>query len=313
MIRYIGKRIVMGLLSVFLLVTVAFFLTRYMPGSPFMTGNVSDEVLEKMEEQYGLNEPALTQYKIYMGNLLRGDLGLSYKKTGLKVTDVICQAWGPTAVIGSLATLMAFFGGTLLGICQACAKKGRIRNGILFFSMLGTSVPNFVIATVFALLFGILFKVLPISGLISWKSYILPVATLAIYPMSVVTRLMQSSIETELEKEYVMLARAKEVPGWRILLFHILRNAWTPVLNYIGPTSAFLLTGSFVVESCFNIPGLGREFVNSIGNRDYTLILGLTIFMGIVVIGINLLVDVICVWVDPKVLTSYTGGNDHER
>ena len=182
-----------------------------------------------------------------------------------------------------------------------------MKHGILFFSMLGTSVPNFVISTMLALVFGIFFKLLPITGLISWQSYVLPVVALSIYPMSVVTRLAGNSLETEYSKEYVLLARAKELPEWRILLFHVLRNAWIPVLNYIGPASAFLLTGSFVVESCFNIPGLGREFVNSIANRDYTMILGLTIFMGIVVIGINLLVDLICAWFNPKISKSYAG------
>lgn len=313
MVRYIGKRIALGLLSILLLVTAAFFLTRCMPGSPFSTGNVSEEVLDKIEEEYGLNEPVFVQYKTYVENLLKGDFGMSYKKTGLKVTDVIVMAWKPTAVIGGLATLLAFLGGTLLGIWYVYTKKEVVKQGILFFSILGTSVPNFVLAAMLALLFGILFQLLPISGLISWQSYILPVAALSVYPMSVVTRLAGSALETELSKEYVLLARAKELPEWRILLDHVLRNAWTPVLNYIGPASAFLLTGSFVVESCFNIPGLGREFVNSITNRDYTMILGLTVFMGIVVIVVNLLVDLLCAWLDPKVLKSYEGGNGHER
>ena len=278
-----------------------------------MTGNVSEEVLNRIEEQYGLNEPVLVQYKTYIGNLLHGDLGISYQKTGVRVTDVIRQAWGPTAVIGGLATLMAFLAGVCLGTWQAYTRKGVVKSGILFFSMLGTSVPNFVIATMLALVFGVFFKLLPISGLINWQSYILPVCALAVYPMSVVTRLTQSALEQELAKEYVLLARAKELPEWKILLFHVLRNALPPVINYLGPASAFLLTGSFVVESCFNIPGLGREFVNSIGNRDYTMILGLTIFMGIIVIVINLIVDLICAWMDPKILKAYAGGKENER
>lgn len=305
MLKYLGKRVLFGCLSIFLLVTIAFFLTRSMPGSPFQTSNVSDEVLEKMEEQYGLREPILIQYQTYLKNLLKGDMGISYQKPGLRVTDVIQNAFWPTVIVGGLATMTALIFGTGLGIWQACSERSWVRHVLLLFTMFGTGIPNFVIASVSALVFGVLFKMLPISGLTGWQSYILPVLSLSIYPMAVVTRMTESSFSKEMKKEYVRLAKAKELPEWKILFVHVLKNAWIPVLNYMGPTAAFLLTGSFVVESIFNIPGLGREFVNSIGNRDYTMILGLTTFMGIVVVVINILVDLLCAWLDPKIRLAY--------
>lgn len=305
MLRYTGKRILTGLLSLFVLVTATFFLTRQMPGSPFQVGNVSEEILESMEEEYGLNEPFFVQYRMYLGNLLHGDFGVSYKKPGVTVTEVIQRAWPATGKVGGLAVLTALAGGTLLGIWQASSKKKAVKNGILFGTMLGSGIPNFVIALLLVLLFGVKWKWFPIAGLSGWTSYILPVVSLAVYPMSVVTRIMQNTFQEEMQKDYVVLAKAKGLEWKQIALTHILKNAWIPVLNYAGPAAAFLLTGSFVVESIFTIPGLGREFVGSIANRDYTLILGLTVFMGAVVIGINLLVDLLCAWLDPRIRKNY--------
>ena len=313
MVKYIGKRLLFGALSVFLLVTIAFFLTRSMPGSPFQSGNVSEDVLEKMEEQYGLNEPVIIQYKTYLVNLLHGDMGISYQKPGVRVSDVIRNGFWPTIIVGGFATLTALLGGTVLGVWESCTKKSWVKHGLLLFSMFGTGIPNFVIASVSALVFGVILKMLPISGLTGWQSYILPVLSLSIYPMAVVTRMTESSFTKEMKKEYVLLAKAKELPKWKILFVHVLKNAWIPVLNYMGPTAAFLLTGSFVVESIFNIPGLGREFVNSIGNRDYTMILGLTTFMGIVVVVVNILVDLLCACLDPKIRLAYGKDRTDEK
>ena len=162
-----------------------------------------------------------------------------------------------------------------------------------------------MIALLLALVFGVQWKLLPVVGLDSWTSYLLPVLSLAAYPTAVVTRLMCHACRQELQKEYVVLVKVKGLSMRRIAWTHVWKNAWIPVLNYAGPAAAFLLTGSFVVESIFTIPGLGREFVNSIANRDYTLIMGLTIFMGVVVIGVNLAVDLLCAWMDPRIRKSY--------
>ena len=304
MLTYTGKRILTGILSLFILVTVSFFLTRMMPGSPFQSGNVSEEVMQSIEKEYGLDKPVFAQYTTYVGNLVTGDLGVSFKKPGVTVVEVIGRAWPITASIGGLAILVAAVFGTLLGIWQASSDRSAVKGSIFIGTILGTGIPNFVVALLLMLVFGVKLKLLPISGLTSAANYILPVLSLAVYPMSVVARLMQNTFQEEMKKEYVRMAKAKGLKFGQIVVGHILKNAWIPVLNYLGPAAAFLLTGSFVVESIFTIPGLGREFVNSIGNRDYTLILGLTVFMGTMVIGINLLTDLLCAWLDPRIRRS---------
>lgn len=305
MIRYTGKRFLISLLSVWMLITVAFFLTRQMPGSPFQTGNVSGEVLEQMEQEYGFDQPVSAQYVTYMRNLLHGDLGISYMNSGESVTEVIARALPTTLSLGILAVIVSLVAGTLLGMLQAFSQKRWVRTTILFGTIFGAGIPNFVIALLLALVFGVQWKLLPVVGLDSWTSYLLPVLSLAAYPTAVVTRLMCHACRQELQKEYVVLAKVKGLSMRRIAWTHVWKNAWIPVLNYAGPAAAFLLTGSFVVESIFTIPGLGREFVNSIANRDYTLIMGLTIFMGVVVIGVNLAVDLLCAWMDPRIRKSY--------
>ena len=305
MIRYTGKRFLISLLSVWMLITVALFLTRQMPGSPFQTGNVSGEVLEQMEQEYGLDRPVSVQYVTYMRNLLHGDLGISYMNPGESVTEVIARALPATLSLGILAVIVSLVAGTLLGMLQAFSQKRWVRTTILFGTIFGAGIPNFVIALLLALVFGVQWKLLPVVGLDSWTSYLLPVLSLAAYPTAVVTRLMCHACRQELQKEYVVLAKVKGLSMRRIAWTHVWKNAWIPVLNYAGPAAAFLLTGSFVVESIFTIPGLGREFVNSIANRDYTLIMGLTIFMGVVVIGVNLAVDLLCAWMDPRIRKSY--------
>lgn len=305
MLKYIGKRIAISVFSLFVLVTAAFFLTRMMPGSPFQSGNVSEEILKSIEEKYGLDKPVRQQYEAYLKNLLRGDFGVSLKKPDVTVTEIIIRALPSTAVLGLLAIIMSSAAGTLFGIWQASAKKSAVRSGIFLGTMLGTGIPNFVIALLLMLFFGVKLKLFPIAGLTDPRSYVLPVISLSAYPTAVITRMVQNTFLTEMKKDYVVMARAKGLGYRRTILTHVLKNAWLPVLNYLGPAAAFLLTGSFAVESIFTIPGLGREFVNSIGNRDYTLILGLTVFMGVIVIGLNLLTDLLGAWLDPRVRRTF--------
>ena len=263
---YTMKRIAVGMISLFVLVTVTFFLTRMMPGSPFEDGNVSASVTEAMEEEYGLRDSPVKQYRTYM-----------------------------TAAVA----------GTGLGIWKAVSKKKTVRILLSGGTLLGAGIPNFVAALLLLLVFGVTLKWFPVTGLFTPAHYVLPVLSLAFYPTAVVAEMIYNTFAEEMKKEYVVLARAKGMGFWQIAVFHVLKNAWIPVLNYLGPLSAFLLTGSFAVESIFNIPGLGREFVSSVMNRDYTLIMGLTIFMGSVVIGVNLFTDLLCAWLDPRVRNSY--------
>ncbi len=305
MVKYLGKRILIGILSLFVLSAVTFFLTRAIPGSPFQSQNISGDVLEMMEEEYGLNRPVFIQYKAYLGNLLHGDLGYSYQNPGESVTEIIARSLPATITIGSLSIVVAMIAGMGFGIWQGISSHRSVKGVIFTGTMLGAGIPNFVTALVLMLIFGVWFKLLPVAGLTSWRHYILPVFSLALYPTSVVARLTRNLLEEESKKEYVVLAKAKGLKKYQIVYTHILKHIWIPVLNYLGPASAFLLTGSFVVESIFTIPGLGRQFVNSISNRDYTLIMGLTFFMGMMVILINLAVDILCAWIDPRVRKAY--------
>ena len=305
MARYTCRRILTGLLSLFVLITVTFFLVRIIPGSPFQRGGVSESVVEAIEQEYGLNEPLFTQYLSYIGGVLHGDLGISYQDPAVRVTEVIARAWPVTASVGAAALIVSLIMGTGLGILSAVSGRRSVKQVISAGGMIAAGIPGFAAAILLMLVFSVKLKLLPASGLLSPVHYILPVAALSLYPSAMVSRLVSSTLETELTKDYVLFARAKGLGRRQVIFTHALKNAYLPVINYIGPASASLLTGSFVVESIFTIPGLGREFVGSITNRDYTLILGLTVFMGAVVILVNLITDLLCAWLDPKTRRAY--------
>lgn len=307
MIAYTLKRLATGIVSLFVLATVTFFLVRLIPGSPFQNGGVSTQVVEAVEEEYGLKEPLLDQYLTYMGNLVQGDLGVSYQEPDTTVAEIIGRTWPVTASLGLVALLASVFLGTGLGILKAVSKKKAVREGIAAGGMLLAGIPNFAAAILLLLVFSVKLRWFPSAGLLTPAHYVLPMISLMIYPMAVISRLTGNTLASEMGKQYVLFARAKGLGKGRILFTHALKNAWIPVLNYVGPVSAFLLTGSFVVESIFTIPGLGREFVSSITNRDYTLILGLTVFMGTVVILVNLVTDLVCAWMDPRMRRAYSG------
>ena len=305
MARYTCRRILTGFLSLFVLITVTFFLVRIIPGSPFQRGGVSESVVEAIEQEYGLNEPLFAQYISYIGGVLHGDLGISYQDPAVRVTEIIARAWPVTASVGAAALIVSLILGTGLGILSAVSGRRSVKQVISAGGMIAAGIPGFAAAILLMLVFSVKLKLLPASGLLSPVHYILPVAALSLYPAAMVSRLVSSTLETELTKDYVLFARAKGLGRRQVIFTHALKNAYLPVINYIGPASASLLTGSFVVESIFTIPGLGREFVGSITNRDYTLILGLTVFMGAVVIFVNLITDLLCAWLDPKTRRAY--------
>jgi oligopeptide transport system permease protein len=206
--------------------------------------------------------------------------------------------------VGIIAFLFSLLAGTIIGIWQASAKSSVVKGTLLSLVTVGISMPNFIVALLLLMLFGIVLDMLPVVGLSRPSSYIMPVLSLSFYPVATTAKLVNSTYTEAMNQDFVTLARAKGLKPPLIAFRHILRNAMIPVITYMGPTIAFLLTGSFVVENIFTIPGLGMEFVKSIANRDYTVILGLTVFMGAVVIGANLLVDIICCVVDPRIKLS---------
>ena len=301
MAKYITKRLLMGLVSLFALITVTFFLTRLMPGNPFDISNVNQAVQDRIMSYYGLDQPVYVQFGMYLKNLSHGDLGISYKKVGTTVNQLIMQEAPYTIQIGLIAFIIALILGTIIGIAMAVTRKEGVRGSLMFLTVLGISIPNYVLALLLMLVCGVTLKWFPVVGLGSWKHYILPVTAMTVYPLAQISKLVKSSYSEAMHQDYVIMARAKGISKMRISFVHILKNAMIPVITISGPMVAFLLTGSFVVENIFTIPGIGREFVNSVSNRDYTVIMGLTIFLGIILVLCNLISDMICALVDPRI------------
>ena len=290
MIKYIGKRILFSLVSLLALITVTFFLTRMMPGNPFQLENINPSVQEQILKQYGLDRPVGEQFLLYLKNLSHGDLGMSYKKTGISVNSLIAADAPYTILLG-----------VLIGIWMAVTKKESIRGGLMFLTICGISIPNYVLALLLVLIFGVTLQWFPVVGLSTWKHYVLPVITLSVYPIAQISKLVKSSYTEAKNQDYTIMARAKGISRARISMVHIMKNAMVPVITISGPMIAFLLTGSFVAENIFTIPGIGREFVNAVGSRDYTVIMGLTIFLGMLLIVCNLVADILCTLVDPRI------------
>ena len=301
MIKYIGKRILFSLVSLFALITVTFFLTRLMPGNPFQLENISPSVQEQILKQYGLDKPVGEQFVLYLKNLSHGDLGMSYKKTGVSVNSLIAADAPYTIRLGLIAYGVALVLGVLIGIWMAVTKKESVRGGLMFLTICGISIPNYVLALLLVLIFGVTLQWFPVVGLSTWKHYVLPVITLSVYPIAQISKLVKSSYTEAKNQDYTIMARAKGISRGRIAIVHIMKNAMVPVITISGPMIAFLLTGSFVAENIFTIPGIGREFVNAVGSRDYTVIMGLTIFLGMLLIVCNLVADILCTLVDPRI------------
>lgn len=301
MIKYVVKRLAMGIVTLFFLVTITFFLTRLMPGSPFETDNISPTMLASLEEHYGLDKPVEEQYVIYLKELLHGSLGISYKKSNVSVNDLIIEGFPVTLKLGLISFGIALMVGTVIGIWMSVTKSEMVKGWILTASTVFISIPGFVLAIVMMLIFGSRLKVLPVLFDGSFKSYIMPVTALAVYPIAEISRLIHSSYDEAMNQDYVTMARAKGIGKRRVRFLHVLKNALLPLITICGPMLAFQITGSFVVESVFTIPGIGKEFVNSVNNRDYTVIMGLTVFVGAIIIVANLLSDIVCAMVDPRI------------
>ena len=301
MLKYVVRRIGIGLITLLALIVVTFLLVRLMPGNPFDIANLTPSNQEEMMRHYGLDKPLGEQLVLYIRNLLRGDFGISFKKSGTTVSELIRQEAPATMRVGGLAFLVALVVGTAAGILMAVTGRNFVRGAILTASTLGISVPNYVLALMLMLIFGVHLKWFPVLGLGTPAHYVLPVTTLAVYPIAQISRLVKSSYAEAMQQDYVVMAQAKGIRPGRIALVHVLRNAMLPVITASGPMIAFLLTGSFVVETIFTIPGIGREFVMAVSNRDYTVVMGLTIFIGALIILCNLAADVLCALVDPRI------------
>lgn len=300
MVRYIIKRLFIGVVTIWALITITFFLIRIMPGSPFEADNLSQSAIEQLESTYGLDEPMWKQYILYMENLMHGDLGISYKKN-VSVNTLIARGFPYTLSIGLLSIAVSAFIGILMGIWMATSKRLAVENTLLGIATLGVSIPGFVTAILLMMIFGVWWPVLPIVGLGSPANYILPVAAQSFGQIASIARLTKSTYSEAIQMDYVTMARAKGLSNLYITARHVLKNALIPVVTYFGPAIAFLITGSFVVESIFSIPGIGREFTNAITNRDYTVVLGFSVFISVIITVANLAVDIICSLIDPRI------------
>ncbi|MCQ2436939.1 MAG: ABC transporter permease [Clostridia bacterium] len=307
MLKYIIKRLLAGIVTAVVLITVAFFMMHAMPGSPFSPAeqkNVPPEVLERIAASYGLDKPVMEQYVTFWQQLLHGNLGVSYKKTDTSVNSIIGEHFPSSAKVGGIAVLMSLIIGIPLGLLAA-VYRGKFMDGFsMVFATIGISIPVFVISVLLMYLFAGVLNWLPSFGLTSWRHYILPVACLSFNPIAYIARQTRSSMLEALQQDYIRTARAKGVGELAVVAKHALKNAITPVVTYLGPLVAGLLTGSFVVENLFAVPGIGRYFVRSVTDRDYTMIMGIVIFYGLFVIICNLVSDILLAIIDPRVKLS---------
>lgn len=302
MAKYIVKRVLLGILSVFIVATLTFFLMNLVPGGPFVAEkSISKQAQEALAVKYGLDKPLGEQYITYITDFLKGDMGLSLRQRGRTVNDIIFSKLPVSAKLAGIAVSVALLLGIPLGCISAYNRGKTADNIIIVLGTCGIAIPSFITSVILLYGFGVKLQLFPTVGLNEWKAYIMPVTALAIYPTAYITRLMRSSLLDVMGQDYMRTARAKGVSGFKILFKHALRNAILPVITYVGPMLAYLMTGSFVVEKIFTVPGLGREFVSSITNRDYTMIMGTTIVLATLVIAANVVVDILYKIIDPRV------------
>ncbi len=302
MLKYIGKRLVMALVTIFVVASLTFFVMNLVPGGPFISEKaISPEATAALEAKYGLDKPLYQQYLTYMGDALHGDFGDSLKQRGRTVAEIIATKFPVSAKVGGLAVLVSLLIGVPLGCVSALNRGKVVDNAIIVIATCGIAVPSFVVCTLLLYIFGVHLSVLPTYGLTSWQHYIMPVIALSFYPTAYITRLMRSSMLDVLGQDYMRTAKAKGLSQTVSLFKHALRNAILPVVTYVGPMLAYTISGSFIVEKIFTIPGLGGEFIGSITARDYTIIMGTTIFLATLMVIINVLVDIVYTLVDPRI------------
>lgn len=300
MAKYIFKRILLAIVSIIIVSAISFFAMNLIPGGPFNKEKAGSPAIQKvLEERYNLDKPVGQQYLIYMNNLLHGDWGVSLKN-GRDIWTDIWSKFQVSAKLGGTAAIVAIILGIILGSIAGLTRNRWPDRLIVFFTTLGTAIPSFVLASLLLLVFCLKLAWFPVWSSSS-HNYVLPVIALAIYPMAYITRLTKTSMLDALNQDYIRTAKAKGVAQYKIIFKHALRNALIPVVTYVGPMVAYILTGSMVVENIFTIGGLGSSFVTSITNRDYTTIMATTIFLAVLMVIANLLTDIAYKLIDPRI------------
>lgn len=300
--RFLLKRIISMVITIFLVITLTFVLMNSIPGGPFTKEKkVPPAIEEALNKKYNLDDPLPKQYIDYLKRVVKFDLGPSFQYEGMTVNKLIKDGFPTSAKLGTFAVLLTLAIGIPFGVLSALKQNRWQDYTVMFLATLGITIPSFVLATVFIYFFALKLGVLPTFGLDSWKGYILPVLALSGYSLSFITRLTRSSMLEVMQQDYIRTARAKGIPERIVIFKHALRNSILPVVTYVGPMIAAILTGSFVIERIFALPGMGRHFVQSITNRDYTTIMGITIFYATFLVVMVLIVDIVYLFVDPRI------------
>lgn len=302
MLKYIIKRLIFGIATIFIVSTLTFFLMQQVPGGPFVADkSISKAAQKALEAKYGLDKPVTVQYINYIKNAVKGDFGISIKQRGRDVAKIIATKFPISARVGGISIILSLFFGVPLGSIAALNRGKILDRLIIMFATLGIAVPSFVVCTILMYILGVNLSFLPTYGLTSWKHFVMPVMALSFYPTAYIARQMRSSMLDVLGQDYMRTAKAKGLSNNVILFKHALRNAILPIITYLGPLVAYTLVGSFVVEKIFTIPGLGGEFVSSVINQDYTVIMGTTIFLATLIIVMNVVVDIAYTLIDPRI------------
>ncbi len=301
-LMYIVKRVLLAIVTIWVVITVTFFVMHAVPGGPF-TGEkaVTKQVMAAMEAKYGLDKPLGTQYLTYLKDVcLHFDFGPSLKQRGRNVNGIIFDGMKTSVKLGVIAAFIALIFGVVLGSFAALRRNKLVDRIIMVMTTAFVSMPSFIMGSFLLIIFAISFKIFPANGA-ARNGLFLPVVTLSLYPMAYITRLTRSSMLEVLGQDYIRTAKAKGVSGTKIIFGHALKNSLIPVITYFGPMLAYIVTGSLVVEQIFAVPGIGRAFVNSITGRDYPLVMGTTIILAGLIVIMNLVGDIMYKVVDPRI------------
>ncbi|SFQ07625.1 oligopeptide transport system permease protein [Lachnospiraceae bacterium XBB1006] len=303
MTKYVIKRLVIAIFTILIIASLTFLLMNAVPGSPFLTEHgVSDDTMLALEAKYGMDKPLPIQLKNYLVSFVQGDMGVSIKmQKNRPVSEIILEKFPVSVKVGIWALIWSVTVGIVLG-CLAAHYRGKVLDSILrVVSTVGIAIPGFVVASLLLIVFGVKLRLLPTSGLDSWQGYLMPAFALGFYPMCYIARLTRSSMLDVIHQDYIRTAKAKGLGNRTIVFKHALRNSLIPVVTYLGPLIAYLITGGFVVETVFAIPGLGKYFVQSIMCRDYPIIMGTTILLAVLLVIMMVVVDIVYKLVDPRI------------
>lgn len=305
MLRFVVKRILQAIPTLFIIITLAFILIRSVPGGPFDGERILNPVIKaNLEKKYHLDKPLYQQYFIYLNDIVHGDFGPSFKYKDFTVNQLIYDGLPVSMTIGFYAMSMAVFFGVLFGTIAALKQNTKFDYSAMVLALVGISIPSFVTAPIMILIFAVGFDVLPAgqwNGAFGFENLVMPVIALSLPMIAYITRIMRGSMIEVLNSLFIRTARAKGLPEWRVVVFHALKPSLLPVVSFVGPATAAIITGSIVIEQIFGLPGVGQHFIKGAINRDYTLVMGIVILSATFIITFNILTDIVYAYLDPRV------------